>query len=495
MDLKRALDSEADGEQDLLVQDSKRRKAVVNSVKEAMGARYMQLNLPKIEPFLRKVIQEEVQNALIRHAHVTQRYPLQIKAGSPRHRYQLCFKTELPQTLFTNSPIKSQNNQPVRICLTDTIVNQVVTSSPLSSARVEIVVLDGDFNSDERTSWTEIEFAESIVREREGKRPLLSGDVEIKLAGGVGYLTDIAFTDNSSWRRNRRFRLGARLFVSSGGTEERVQEGVSSSFMVKDHRGESYKKHHPPALLDDVWRLEKIGKDGVFHRRLADFSISTVQDFLRRLVIDPEGLRSLLGSGMSNKMWEATIEHARECNLDYNKIYSYCSDEGIVLLLNCIYEPVGSIFGNNYCSLAELTLTQKAIVDRLRQECYKYPEKVIELNQEQAKNVQLPVDAANFVMINLDQSSNSGMSFALPHTTTDIIEDLSQITGPIPAESPKAPVQFSLVSGSGLGASGITGAGGLLYPGIRGENKNMLGCYSELDTLSSCADSIFLGSF
>lgn len=100
------------------------------------------------------------------------------------------------------------------------------------------MVLDGDFNSDERTSWTETEFAESIVREREGKRPLLSGEVEIKLTGGVGFITDIAFTDNSSWRRNRRFRLGARVFVGVNGTEEKVQEGVSSSFMVKDHRGE-----------------------------------------------------------------------------------------------------------------------------------------------------------------------------------------------------------------------------------------------------------------
>lgn len=62
---------------------------------------------------------------------------------------------------------------------------------------------------------------------------------------------------------------------------------------------------------------------------------------------------------MSNKMWEATIEHARECCLDYNKFYSYNSGQGIVLLLNCIYQPVGSIFGNSYCSLKELTLPEK----------------------------------------------------------------------------------------------------------------------------------------
>jgi hypothetical protein len=54
-----------------------------------------------------------------------------------------------------------------------------------------------------------------------------------------------------------------------------------------------YKKHHPPALPDDVWRLEKIGKDGVFHKKLADFGIHTVQDFLRNLVMDQYGLRSV----------------------------------------------------------------------------------------------------------------------------------------------------------------------------------------------------------
>ena len=57
-----------------------------------------------------------------------------------------------------------------------------------------------------------------------------------------------------------------------------------------------YKKHHPPALADDVWRLEKIGKDGVFHKKLADFGIHTVQDFLRNLVMDQYGLRSVRNS-------------------------------------------------------------------------------------------------------------------------------------------------------------------------------------------------------
>jgi hypothetical protein len=54
-----------------------------------------------------------------------------------------------------------------------------------------------------------------------------------------------------------------------------------------------YKKHYPPTLKDEVWRLEKIGKDGSFHKRLNKSGISTVEDFLRLVVRDPQKLRSV----------------------------------------------------------------------------------------------------------------------------------------------------------------------------------------------------------
>lgn len=54
-----------------------------------------------------------------------------------------------------------------------------------------------------------------------------------------------------------------------------------------------YKKHYPPMLEDEVWRLEKIGKDGVFHRRLASEKIETVQDFLKLSVVDPARLKNV----------------------------------------------------------------------------------------------------------------------------------------------------------------------------------------------------------
>lgn len=54
-----------------------------------------------------------------------------------------------------------------------------------------------------------------------------------------------------------------------------------------------YKKHHPPMLEDEVWRLEKIGKDGAFHKKLAAQNIHTVQDFLKMLVVDQSKLKKV----------------------------------------------------------------------------------------------------------------------------------------------------------------------------------------------------------
>lgn len=54
-----------------------------------------------------------------------------------------------------------------------------------------------------------------------------------------------------------------------------------------------YKKHYPPALKDDVWRLEKIGKDGAFHGKLNSNGIYTVEHFLQLLVKDQQKLKSV----------------------------------------------------------------------------------------------------------------------------------------------------------------------------------------------------------
>jgi hypothetical protein len=52
-----------------------------------------------------------------------------------------------------------------------------------------------------------------------------------------------------------------------------------------------YRKHYPPALGDEVWRLEKIGKEGAFHKKLTQNGIRTVQEFLQMFMVKPDLLR------------------------------------------------------------------------------------------------------------------------------------------------------------------------------------------------------------
>lgn len=54
-----------------------------------------------------------------------------------------------------------------------------------------------------------------------------------------------------------------------------------------------YKKHYPPALHDEVWRLDRIAKDGALHKKLLKSDVVTVEDFLRVLVRDPQRLRNV----------------------------------------------------------------------------------------------------------------------------------------------------------------------------------------------------------
>ena len=58
-----------------------------------------------------------------------------------------------------------------------------------------------------------------------------------------------------------------------------------------------YKKHYPPRLNDEVWRLDKIGKDGAFHKRLNQSGVNTVEDLLRLVIMDPQRLRNVREGG------------------------------------------------------------------------------------------------------------------------------------------------------------------------------------------------------
>lgn len=353
-------------------QPERKRPALASVIVEALKVDSLQKLCSSLEPILRRVVSEEVERALAKlgPARLNGRSSPKRIEGPDGRNLQLQFRSRLSLPLFTGGKVEGEQGAAIHIVLVDANSGSVVTSGPESSVKLDVVVLEGDFNNEDEEGWTQEEFDSHVVKEREGKRPLLTGDLQVTLKEGVGTLGDLTFTDNSSWIRSRKFRLG--LKVALGFCEGiHIREAKTEAFTVKDHRGELYKKHYPPALTDDVWRLEKIGKDGSFHKRLNNSHIYTVEDFLRLVVRDSQKLRSILGSGMSNKMWEALIEHAKTCTMS-GKFYVYYSDDtrNVGVIFNNIYELSGLIAGEQYFSADSLSESQKVYVDNLVKKAY-----------------------------------------------------------------------------------------------------------------------------
>uniref|UniRef100_A0A6N2KLD6 Calmodulin n=1 Tax=Salix viminalis TaxID=40686 RepID=A0A6N2KLD6_SALVM len=336
-------------------QESKRFR---NAVRDVMGRLSVNDFVSRMEPLLRAVVRDEVERTVLRVFQSSSRPSF--NQNRTCGGLKLHFVNKLPSTIFTGGRIEAEYGNPVRVVLMDANTRAVVSSGPLASLKIEIVPLDADFGFDDEEDWSGGEFAASVVREREGRRPLVTGELTLTLRDGVGQLGDIVFTDNSSWQRSRKFRLGARP-VQKVSDETRIREGRSEAFVVKDHRGELYKKHHPPHLGDEVWRLERIAKDGAFNKRLASYGVKSVQDFLQLYMIDPTMLRTVLGCGISNKIWDTIIEHANTCVLDGSRFYSYFdAGQSIGLLFDSIYKVVGAMFdGQNYEALHNLSPAKK----------------------------------------------------------------------------------------------------------------------------------------
>lgn len=147
---------------------------------------------------------------------------------------QLSFTKPLSLSIFTKANIKDRDDNTLQIQL---LASSSSAINIVPRLEVEIVVLDGDFPDDD---WTSEDFESHIVKERKGKRPLLVGDCEVTiLPGSPASVQKLEFTDNSSWVRSRRFRLGARvLSLESHRGPIRIKEAITERFTVLDHRGE-----------------------------------------------------------------------------------------------------------------------------------------------------------------------------------------------------------------------------------------------------------------
>ncbi|KAM7482981.1 hypothetical protein LguiB_007564 [Lonicera macranthoides] len=326
-----------------------------------------------LEPMLRKVVNEEVENGLRcrKLRSITRSPSLRIQALEPQppSTLKLIFTKPLSLPIFTGTKIVDPENNPLQIIIVDTSGDQMVPASITSSIKVEIVVLDGDFPRGDGDKWSSEEFEKNIVRERTGKRPLLTGELNVTVRDGFGPVGDIEFTDNSSWIRSRKFRLGARVVgQGSSGQIVKIGEAMTEAFVVKDHRGELYKKHHPPSLQDEVWRLEKIGKDGAFHKKLSSRGIYTVQDFLKLSTVDPSELRKTLGVGMSEKMWEVTLKHARTCTMG-TKLYASHGPNHTVIM-NPICQVIKAVINGQTYTNRDLTTLNRAYIEGWIKEAY-----------------------------------------------------------------------------------------------------------------------------
>lgn len=157
--------------------------------------------------------------------------------GPDQQNLRLQFRNKLALPLFTGSKVEGEQGSAIHVVLQNVNTGHVVTTGPEASAKMDIVVLEGDFTADDEENWTQDEFENYVVRERDGKRPLLTGELSVNLKDGVGTLGELTFTDNSSWIRSRKFRLGVK--IASGQCEGlRIREAKTEAFTVKDHRGE-----------------------------------------------------------------------------------------------------------------------------------------------------------------------------------------------------------------------------------------------------------------
>ncbi len=129
--------------------------------------------------------------------------------------------SKLPKKVYAGDYLKNSDGSPILIEMTETRTGSIVSVGRQSSAEVSLMVLEG---SSVTGKWIE-------VTPRGGK-PLLVGDVTVKLEEGKGCLGNCRFTDNSSFVYSKTFRLG--LTVCS---DSHIQGALSTAISVKDARG------------------------------------------------------------------------------------------------------------------------------------------------------------------------------------------------------------------------------------------------------------------
>ncbi|XP_078168023.1 uncharacterized protein LOC144562665 isoform X2 [Carex rostrata] len=269
------------------------------------------------EPELHKVREEiHVREELDKRSNYNLPPPKLLPDQNLQARYRLQFINKVKDPTFTTDLVRDNNGYPIKVAIDDSYTRSRVSCGCfLSSAKIRITVLNALLWENKGENWSRSEFNHSVLKEREGKGPILIGPSHtIRLENGVGTFRNIVFSDNSSWTKSG-FRLG--VMVEGEGEEgylngERVQEGVSEPFRVKDRRGKASQKPDQLKLTHSIQCIKKIGKDRA--SLLQKKNINTVEDFLKLYYNDESALCEILGiKSESDKGWMSMVEHATQC--------------------------------------------------------------------------------------------------------------------------------------------------------------------------------------
>ncbi|PNT62548.1 calmodulin-binding protein 60 A isoform X3 [Brachypodium distachyon] len=285
-----------------------------------------------------------------------------------RSNTRLCFLNDLQTPIYTDKNIAAENKTPIKIGIFEG--QNIIRKGPLSNIKVEVMVLRGDFSNDGQESWSEEEFNSHIVKGRYGQGFVLGGDnCVVRLTNGEASLGKLRFKEGSSRTRSRKFVLAARVCKTET-TGVRVQEAVMKPVTVRDRRNEANEKRHPPKLDDDVYRLEEISKDGIYHKRLQKAHIFTVHDFLKALNKNDKKLREeVLQMRKQHNSFVKMVNHARECCLrEKYDLKAYENEErNVRLYFNCVDQLVGAEFQGEYITQDEFDPAQKAQANKLKE--------------------------------------------------------------------------------------------------------------------------------
>jgi hypothetical protein len=107
--------------------------------------------------------------------------------------YQLRFVNKACREYYIWGQIKAEDGGLLKVALYNEDSLRI-TSGPLSSASVEIVLLHGDFNADGQDYWSPEEFGNYILSPLSVEEPpALSGDCVLTLVDGEASLSSASF--------------------------------------------------------------------------------------------------------------------------------------------------------------------------------------------------------------------------------------------------------------------------------------------------------------